>query len=153
MKKSMIAAASLAALVLAACGQAEAPAPEAEADAPQGLMAQAQALPREQQPVFAWQLLSARTDLDPPCASVRGAEPRGIVPEDVAPESIYAPFVGSLAFAVQCGPQLTTVRDDPHEHWLVVLEPGASEAVIVSCADASGADRCLGPIPQTAPAP
>jgi hypothetical protein len=151
MKKSLIAKSLFAGLfLLAACSPAEAPQAAAAPDAagPQGLMEQAMAMTAEQRPVFAWQQLSQRTDLQPPCTSVRSAETRGTVPADVPPDSIYAPYAGALAFAVQCGPQLTTVQSDPREHWLVVLQPGASDAAILPCVDASGFDRCIGPMPR-----
>ena len=150
MKKSLIAGL----IFLAACSQAAAPSAEAPAAAaPTGLMEQAQALPAEQQPVFAWQQLSLRTDLQPPCTSVRSSEAKGIIPADVAPDSIYAGHAGSLAFAIQCGPQLTTVQSDPAEHWVVILQPGATDAFIATCKGDDGFDRCVGPIPHAAPSP
>ncbi|GAM97900.1 hypothetical protein U91I_01530 [alpha proteobacterium U9-1i] len=145
-----------AAFALAACGQATAPAePEAPA-APLSLMEQAMAQSPENRPVFAWQQLTAyqatHPEAVPPCASIRGAESRGVVPDNVAADSIYAAHKGSLVFSVQCGPQLTTVRDEPREHWLVVLAPGATEAVVVNCANAAGRDQCPRAIPTAAAA-
>lgn len=143
----------VAALALAACGQStsEAPAPEAPAQQ-EGLMGEALALPPEQQPIFAWQTLSAyqsaHPEAQPPCTSVRSAESRGVIPDDVAPDSIYGPHAGAVVFAVQCGSQLTTVQSSPLEHWLVILAPGATEAVVVNCADAAGNDRCSRDIPR-----
>jgi hypothetical protein len=57
-------------------------------------------------------------------------------------------YKGSLVFSVQCGPQLTTVRDEPREHWLVVFAPGATEAVVVNCANAAGRDQCTRTMPR-----
>ena len=76
----------------------------------------------------------------------------GVVPADVAEGSVYQPFAGALIYSIQCGPRLTTVRADAHEHWLVVLPPGAPEATIVSCADPRGDDMCVMPIPRAAAA-
>lgn len=143
------------ALTLAACGQSTAPAaPEAPA-APLSLMEQAQALAPEQRPVFAWQQLTAyqtaHPEAQPPCASIRRAEAVGIVPENVAPESVYAAHVGALVYSVQCGQQLTTARDEPAEHWIIVLAPGAMEAVALNCAGPAGRDQCPRQIPTAAP--
>ncbi len=154
MKLSQLAAAC-AAFALAACGQAEAPKAEAP-PAPTDLLSQVNAQAAEQQPVLAWQQLTAyqaaHPEAQPACTSIRRAEARGVVPEDVAPDSIYAGHVGSLVFSIQCGPQLTTVRDDPAEHWLVIFAPGATEAAVVSCNGPRG-DLCLGrTIPRAAPA-
>jgi hypothetical protein len=134
-----------AALALAACGQAQAPAPEAPAAA-QSLMEQVEGMSPEQQPVFAWQQLTAfqqaHPEAQPPCASIRRVDAVGHIPDDVASESIYAAYKGSLVFTVQCGPQLTTVRDDPREHWLVAFAPGATEAAVQNCANVSGRSEC-----------
>jgi hypothetical protein len=142
------------ALALAACGQAETPEPEAAA-APQSLIEQVQAMSPEQQPVFAWQQLTAyqqaHPEVQPPCASIRRVDSIGIIPEDVTADSIYAAYKGNLVFTVQCGPQLTTVRDDPREHWLVAFAPGATESAVRSCANDSGRSECTR-IPQRAEA-
>lgn len=142
-----------AALVLAACGQpAEAPAP-VEPAAPASLMDQVQAMSVEQRPVFAWQQLTAyqqaHPEAQPPCTSIRRVDSIGVIPDDVIESSIYAAHKGALVFTVQCGPQLTTVGDDPAEHWLVAFAPGAEEAVVASCADARGRDQC----PRVPPRP
>lgn len=141
-----------AALALAGCGQSTAPEPEAPA-APQSLLEQAQAQSAEMAPVFAWQQLTAyqqtHPEATPACESIRGAESRGVVPDNVAADSIYAAHKGSLVFSVQCGPQLTTVQDNPREHWLVVFAPGATEAAVVNCANAAGRDQCPRAIPVT----
>jgi hypothetical protein len=146
-----------AALALAACGQSTVPEPEAPA-APQSLMEQAQAQTAEMAPVFAWQQLTAyqqaHPEATPACTSIRGAESRGVVPDNVAADSVYAAHKGALVFSVQCGPQLTTVRDEPREHWLVIFAPGAAEAVVVNCADASGRnDQCPRAIPVATTTP
>lgn len=145
-----------AVLALAACGQPAAPEPEAPA-APLSLMEQAQALPAANQPVFAWQTLTAyqgaHPESLPACASIRRAEAVGIIPDDVAPDSFYAAHKSALVFSLQCGAQLTTARDDPREHWLVVMAPGAMEAVVLNCAGAGGLDQCPRFIPRAAPAP
>jgi hypothetical protein len=150
MRKAMLLAALLA---TAACGQAnKAEAPPA---APQGLMEQAAAMDPAQASVLAWQQLSAKTDLDPPCVAVRNVADKGMVPADVDPASIYAPYVGARVFSVQCGVQLTTVRARPSDRWLVVMKPGAPAAEIVNCADPqepARGDRCYGDIPHCAPA-
>lgn len=139
-------AAAAALLGLAACNQpAEAPAPEPAA-APTALMDQVNAMAPEQRPVFAWQQLTAyqqaHPEAQPACASIRRAESMGVVPEDVAADSIYAGHAGALVFSVQCGPQLTTVADDPREHWLVVMAPGSESAQVLNCANAQGRDAC-----------
>lgn len=147
MIKRDLAAAALAACLLAACGQpaqTEDVAPEAAA--PPSLLAQAQALSPEQQPVFAWQQLTAyqqtHPEAQPPCASIRRVDAIGSIPDDVTPDSIYAAYRGQLVFTVQCGPQLTTVQDDPREHWLVAFAPGATEAAVQNCANAQGRSEC-----------
>lgn len=138
MKRFLVAACALT--LLAACGQQEAAAPEAPA-APQSLMDQVAAMAPEQQPVFAWQQLTAwqtaHPEAQPPCASIRRVDAVGIIPDNVDPESLYAGYKGAMVFAVQCGPQLTTVRDDPREQWLVAFAPGATEAAVVACVNAN----------------
>lgn len=139
-------AAVCAVALLAACGQQQAAeAPEAPA-APQSLMDQVAAMAPEQQPVFAWQQLTAwqtaHPEAQPPCASIRRVDAVGIIPDNVDPESLYAGYKGAMVFAVQCGPQLTTVRDDPREQWLVVFAPGATEAAVTSCVVAGGRSDC-----------
>jgi hypothetical protein len=154
MKKYIVAAA----IALAACSP---PAEEAatEPTAPQGLMEQAESKSAEEGPVFALGLLQAyqraHPEVQPTCTSVRVTESRGMIPPDVVPTSFYAPYVGSLVFSVQCGPQLTGTRMDPSEHWLVVLAPGAADPVVVNCND-NGVDKCPRVVPRTpaaAPAP
>lgn len=146
--------AGVAALALAACGQAAQTAEEAAPAAPQSLMEQVQAMAPEQQPVFAWRQLTAwqqaNPEAQPPCASIRRVDAVGVIPEDVAPESIYAAYRGHLVFTVQCGPQLTTVRDDPREQWLVAFAPGAEQASIANCANADGISQCLRIPPRAA---
>lgn len=142
--KYVLVAAALAAL--AACGQAqEAPAPEAP-PAPQSALDQLNAQSAEEQAVFAYTQLVAyqqtHPEAQPPCTSIRGSEARGTVPENVDPQSIYAPYVGGAAFAVQCGPQLTTVRAEPRERWLVVFMPSAETAAVVNCAGLNSSDLC-----------
>src|SRR5262245_31291614 len=141
MKHFVLAAAVLG---LAACGQAAAPEAETPA-APQDILTQAQAQSPEMLPVFAWQQLTAyqqaHPEAQPPCARIRRAESRGIVPADAAADSIYAGHTGALAVSIQCGEQLTTVRDQPNEHWLVLFAPGAMEPTVLNCADGN-ADRC-----------
>ncbi len=143
MKRFLVAACALT--LLAACGQQEAAAPEAPA-APQSLMDQVAAMAPEQQPVFAWQQLTAwqtaHPEAQPPCASIRRVDAVGIIPDNVDPESLYAGYKGAMVFAVQCGPQLTTVRDDPREQWLVAFAPGAADAAVAACANAEGRSDC-----------
>jgi hypothetical protein len=154
MKLSQLAA-TCAVFALAACGQTEAP----EAEAPPAatdILSQVNAQPAEQRPVFAWQQLTAyqasHPEAQPPCTSIRRAEARGVVPEDVLTDSIYAGHVGATVYSIQCGPQLTTVRDNPAEHWLVIFTPGAAESTIVSCNGPRG-DLCLSrEIPRNTPA-
>ena len=138
-----------AALALAACGQPAST--SSTSTAPQSLMEQAQAKAPEELPVYGWQLLTAyqtaHPDSTPVCHSVRRTESRGVIPANVDPASIYGAHAGALVIAVQCGPQLTGIPDDPKEHWLVVLAPGATEAQIVNCADAKGHDACVHPVP------
>ncbi|MGE0742777.1 MAG: hypothetical protein AB7O98_15670 [Hyphomonadaceae bacterium] len=140
---------------LAACGQAEAPKEEAPA-APQSLMEQAERMTAEAAPVFAYQQLaayqSAHPDSQPPCQAVRSTERIGIIPENVAPDSVYAAHIGSAVYSVQCGPQLSATAFDPREHWLVVFAPSAMEATVVNCANARGQDQCPRAIPTVAAA-
>ncbi|MBI3437960.1 MAG: hypothetical protein HY054_04800 [Proteobacteria bacterium] len=150
MKLKIIAATAL--LALAACGQSStAPSSDtATATAPQGLMEQIQAQALEMQPVTAWQQLSAHPETMPACGSVRRTESKGIVPANAVPP--YAGHAGELVFSIQCGPQLTTVRSDPHEHWLIFFAPGATTSTIVNCAQGSGDQCLLASIPTTAAA-
>lgn len=142
---------------LAACQPAEAPAPETPA-APQTALEQLQAQSLENQPVFAWQQLTAyqqtHPEAQPACTSIRRAEARGVVPPNIDPQSIFAPHVGATVFTIQCGPQLTTVRDEPREHWLVAFAPGAAQASVTNCAGPNGTDPCRGgalPLAQATP--
>jgi hypothetical protein len=150
--RAIIAIAAFAAL--AACNQQ----PEAPAapEAPASLQAQVRAMAAEMQPVFAYQQLVAHLQTQGAvCTGPRGAEGRGTVPANVAPDSIYAPFAGADVYTVQCGEQLTTVRADPRQRWLVVFAPDAMEAQFVNCADATGFDRCAAreiPVAEAAPA-
>lgn len=150
MKKLVLAAA----LALAACGPAATTkAPEAPA-APQALMDQVLAKSPEDQPVFAFQQLAAyqqaHPEVTPPCTAVRGTEARGIIPTDAAPDSVYGPLAGAAVYSVQCGALVSATRFDPHEHWLVVFAPGATEVSVVNCADAGGLDKCPRVIPRAA---
>jgi hypothetical protein len=145
-----------AALALAACGQpAEAPAPEAPA-APQSLMEQVQAQAPEQQMVTAYTALiayqQAHPEVQPPCSAVRGTESRGVIPPNVAPDSIYAAHVGSQVYSIQCGALVSATRLDPNEHWLVVYAPGATEIAVVNCANPRG-DSCPRRVPTVEIAP
>ena len=152
----LILSAAIAAFALAACGPAEAPKQEAPA-APLSAMEQIMAQAPEMQPVVAYQqlvaYLTAHPEMQAACTGPRSAESRGIVPEDVAADSIYAGHKGALVLSVQCGQQLTTVHDNPREHWLVVAAPGAAEATFINCADAQGRDQCPHAIPRAAAAP
>lgn len=144
-----------AALTLSACGQS-APVEEA-APAPQTLMEQVQAMSPEEQQVFAYQQLAAyqaaHPDSQPACTSVRGTEARGVIPADVATDSIYAAHVGAAVYSIQCGNLVSRERFDPNEHWLVVFAPGAAEVSLVNCANARGGDDCPRAVPRTTPAP
>ncbi len=133
--------ATVALVALAACGQPqEAAAPEPEA--PATMRSQVRMQSAENRPVFAYTQLVAHLQAQGQvCTGPRGAEGRGTVPENVAPDSIYAPFVGADAYTVQCGEQLTTVRADPRQRWLVIF-PDGPEAQFVNCADEQGFDRC-----------
>lgn len=152
-----ILSAAASALALAACGQTDAPQQEAAPAAPQTIVEQVEAMAADQQGVFAWRQLTAyqqaHPEAQPPCASIRRVDTVGHIPEDVAADSIYAAYKGALAFTVQCGPQLTTVGDDPREQWLVAFAPGASEATVVNCANAEGRSQCPRVPPRTAAAP
>lgn len=145
----------VSAVALAACGQAAAPKQEPAAAAPpQTLLDQVQAMAPEQQPVFAWQQLTAyqqtHPEAQPPCTSIRRVDTVGHIPQDVAEDSIYSAYKGALAFTVQCGPQLTTVGDDPLQQWLVAFAPGATEAAIASCANPRGGSLCARVPPRAA---
>ena len=151
------------ALALAACGQSEAPAPETP-DAPQSLMEQVQSQPAEQQLVTAYTALiayqQAHPEVQPPCTAPRGTESRGVIPPNVAPDSVYAAHIGAQVYSIQCGAQISGARMDPAEHWLVVYTPGASEVAVVNCANPRG-DSCprtlplveIGPTATPAPTP
>jgi hypothetical protein len=145
-----------AALTLAACGQAQAPKEEAR-PAPQSLMEEIQAQGPEQQLVTAYQHLAAyqqaHPDSTPVCSAVRATESRGVIPENVSPDSIYAAYTGAAVYSVQCGELRTMTRMDPREHWLVVYAPGATEVSIVNCASAGGADLCPRQVPTVAAPP
>jgi len=159
MKPSTLLAAT-ALLALAACGSGSTATDTATATAaaaPADLKSQVMAMDVSTQPVFAWQQLVAYQHAHPeantsPCTSIRRAEADGVIPDNVAPDSIYAQFKGQVVFAVQCGPQLTTVRSEPKEHWLVAFPDGATAATVVNCADAHGKDQCVRPIPTAATA-
>ncbi len=144
-----------AAILLAACGQAEAPQAEAPA-APQSLLEEIQAQAPEQQLVTAYQHLAAyqqtHPDATPVCSNVRATESRGVIPENVAPDSVYAAYRGAAVYSVQCGELRSMTRMDPSEHWLVVYSPGASEAVVVNCAGPGGSDVCPRQVPTAAAA-
>jgi hypothetical protein len=151
MKSKLIIA--CAALALAACGQSTAPTEEAPA-APQSLMEQVQAMSAEMQPVTAYQHLvayqQAHPEVQPPCTAPRDTASRGVIPDTVAPDSIYAQHIGSLVMSVQCGVLISRAAYDPREHWLVIYAPGATEAAIVNCAGPNGADVCPREVPRAA---
>jgi hypothetical protein len=139
MKLKIIAATAL--LALAACGQSStAPSADTTSATAQGLFEQLERTAPEMQPVTAWQQLSSHAETMPACGSVRRTESKGIVPPNAAPP--YAGHAGEWVFSIQCGPQLTTVRPDPHEHWLIFFAPGAATSTIVNCAQGTG-DQCL----------
>ncbi len=147
MKKLIVALAALA----AACG------PQAEEEvavvAPTGLFEQAQAMSGEEAAVFAYTtFMSKASTLERPCVAVRETLARGVIPADVAADSVYAPYAGSMVFAIQCGEMLTTVRADPRDHYMLVLTPGATEAVIAPCLFGEGIDGCRA-IPRSTSAP
>jgi hypothetical protein len=151
MKSKLILA--CAALALAACGQSTAPTEEAPAAA-QSLMEQVQAMSGENQLVAGYSALvayqQAHPEAQPPCTSPRGTESRGIIPADVAPDSIYAAHAGSLVLSVQCGVLISRAQFDPREHWLVIYAPSATEVAVVNCAGPNGADVCPAPVPRAA---
>jgi hypothetical protein len=148
--------AACAALALAACGPST-ESPAAAPAAPQTLMEQVQAQGPEDQLVTAYTRLAAyqqsHPDATPPCQHVRGTESRGVIPDDVAPDSLYAAHKGALVMSVQCGDLVSRERMDPHEHWLVVFAPGATDAAIVNCAGPHDTDACPRVIPRAAAAP
>ena len=149
--------AACAALALAACGQSTETASDTAPAAPQSLMEQVQAQAPEMQLVSAYQQLAAyqqaHPEATPPCQHVRGTEARGIIPDDVAPDSIYAAHKGALVMSVQCGDLISRERMDPREHWLVVYAPGATEVAIVNCAGPHNDDACPRVVPRVAAAP
>ncbi|MES1199696.1 MAG: hypothetical protein ABUS48_06930 [Pseudomonadota bacterium] len=139
------------ALALAACSPATT---TTTSTAPQGLMEIAQAKSQEQLPVYGYTLLAAyqaaHADSTPKCAAVRDTASRGIIPPDVDPATAYGPYAGDLVISVQCGAQISNAPMDPHEHWLVVLAPGAADATIVNCANTDGNDTCPQRVPRKA---
>ncbi len=145
---------AVALFALAACGQGPEKAADAAPAPPAGLAEQAAAMSDIDASVMAWSILSAKEGLVPPCETQRSVADQGVVPADVDPASIYAPYVGARVFAIQCGPLLTTVRARAIDHWLVVLAPGAAEAQVINCADEGGRiDRCAAGVTTVAPAP
>jgi hypothetical protein len=149
MKRTVLVA---SAAFLAACSPQETAAPPAP-EVPASLQEQGRAMSAEEQVVFAVGQLAAHLQAQGQSCTVRGAEPRGTVPADVAPDSIYGPYAGADAFTVQCGERLTTVAPDPRQRWLVLLAPGADAPQVVNCADANGFDRCAQrAIPTATPA-
>ncbi len=145
-----------AAFALAACSPpAETKAPEAPA-APQTLMEQVQAQGAADQLVTAYTALlayqQAHPEVQPPCTAVRGTESRGVIPPNVAPDSIYAAHIGSQVYSIQCGALGSATRPDPAEHWLVVYAPGATEVALVNCANPRG-DSCARSVPLAEEAP
>jgi hypothetical protein len=149
MSLRIIAASAL--FALAACGQSsEAPKQEAAPAAPQGLFEQLERTAPEMQPVTAWQQLMTHAETMPACHDVRRTESRGIVPADAT--GPYAGHAGEWVFSVQCGPQLTSVRPDPHQHWLIFFAPGATTSTVVNCAQGTGDQCLLARIPTAAPA-
>lgn len=156
MKRTHLFAAA-AVFALAACGQSATK--EEEAPAATDLMGQVLAMPAEERPVFAsTQLVAyhqAHPEITPPCTTIRRVDAVGVIPADVRPDTIYGPLAGSLVYTVQCGEILTTVGDDPRQHWMVVLSPGAAEAAISNCSDEEGRrSRCMRvPLKITAEAP
>jgi hypothetical protein len=149
--------AAVVTLGLAACGQAEAPKQEEAPAVTRTLFEQVERMSAEQRPVFAWQQLTAyqqaHPDAQPPCASIRRVDSVGVIPDDVAPDSIYAAHKGAMVFTVQCGPQLTTVQDDPREQWLVAFAPDATDAAIANCANAQGRSECTRAVPRAGATP
>jgi hypothetical protein len=136
---------------LAACGQSsEAPKQAAAPAAPQGLMEQLERTSPEMQPVTAWQQLMTHAETMPACHEVRRTESRGIVPANAS--GPYAAHDGEWAFSVQCGPQLTTVHADPHQHWIIFFASGSTTSTIANCADAHGQDQCVAQTIPTAAA-
>jgi hypothetical protein len=148
--------AACAALALAACGQSETASDTAPA-APQSLMQQIQAQAADQQLVTAAIALQtyqrAHPEVTPPCTAIRATESRGVIPENMDPNTIYAAHKGALVISVQCGVLISRERMDPHEHWLVVYAPGATEPAFVNCAGEGDSDQCPRIIRTPAAAP
>jgi len=148
--------AACAALALAACGQSTETASDTAPAAPQSLMEQVQSQAADQQLVTAVMALQtyqrAHPEVTPPCQHVRGTESRGVIPDNMDPNSVYGAHKGALALSVQCGDLISRERMDPHEHWLVVYAPGATEVAIVNCAGPNNSDQC-GPINRAPAAP
>jgi hypothetical protein len=155
MIRTYLAASAL--LLLAACSP-PATTTEETTEAAQSLYDQVNALPAEQEPVFAYQQLiayqQAHPEVTPACTSVRGTE-RINVPGNVAPDSIYAPHAQSAVFTVQCGPAISATRMDPNEKWLVVFAPGAEAVTVEHCLGERESDRCPRQVPvvEIAPTP
>lgn len=143
------------ALLLAACGQSTAPTTEEAPVAPQGLYEQLQAMSPEEQPVFAYQQFityqQQHPELTPPCTAVRGTE-HITVPDNVAPDSIYAAHRGSSVFTIQCGALISATRMDYNEKWLIAFAPGADTPSVAHCLGERGLDLCPRTVPTTAAA-
>jgi len=152
MKRITLVACAL--FTLAACGQTteteEAP------PAPQSLMEEVQAQSPEQQLVSAYTHLiayqQAHPEVQPPCTAPRATESRGVIPENIPSDLIYAQHIGALVISVQCGQLVSRAAMDPREHWLVVYAPGATEAAVVNCAGGNGRDVCPRLVTPSTPA-
>ena len=148
--------AASAALLLAACGQSTAPATEEAPAAPQGLYEEIRAKSAEDQPVFAYQQFiayqQAHPEVTPPCTAVRSTE-RIRVPDNVAPDSIYAAHRGSAVFTIQCGALISATRMDFNEKWLIAFAPGAAAPTIEHCLGERQTDRCPRQVPVVEAAP
>lgn len=144
-----------AALALGACGQPAAPKQEEPPPAPQSAMDRVLAQSPEMQLVTAYQALAAyqqtHAESAPRCTAVRATESRGIIPDNVAPDSIYAAYRGGAVYSINCGELRSMTRMDPREHWLVIYTPGAADVTVVNCATPNGAeDRCTQQVPVAA---
>ena len=142
--------AASAALLLAACGQSTAPTTEEAPAAPLGLYEELQAKSAEEQPVFAYQQFIAyqqtHPELTPPCAAVRSTQ-HVTIPDNVAPDSIYAAHRGSSVFTIQCGALISATRMDFNEKWLIAFAPGAAAVTVEHCLGARETDRCPSQVP------
>ena len=132
-----------AALLMAACGPtAEEPAPEAPAE-PQTLFEQALAKDQTESTVFGYTLFWGMKDqLEEPCVGVRETVERGVIPDTVAEDSVYHPYIGSQVYAIQCGELRLTGPSRISDRYMLIISPDSDTPEIAPCRKEDGTDGC-----------